>query len=56
MAIFIMVKAIDTASNTSTASVTVSVTMNKVAPETTIDSGPLGPTGGTTIEFCFSRR
>ena len=47
-------KATDAAGNTSSASATVSVTIDTLSPETTIDSGPSGSTSDTTAAFSFS--
>jgi hypothetical protein len=44
----------DAAGNTSTASAAVHVTVDTAAPDTTITSGPGGPTASTSATFAFS--
>ena len=46
--------ATDKAGNTSPASAALTITVDTVAPETTIDDGPSGTTDSTTAEFAFS--
>ncbi len=48
------VRATDTAGNVDATPATRSFTVDTVAPQTTIDSGPTGPTGGNAPSFGFS--
>ena len=47
-------KAIDAAMNGSAMSANTTVTVDTLAPDTTIDSGPSGPTASTSADFTFS--